>query len=87
METFLIRCYLWANETPWSKELTDQLLDDLAGFFAERGFRNDQEDGELRSLLVAGGAELPDSETWFEMLTSDPMVDTIVIPAPGDEED
>lgn len=87
METFLIRCYLWARETPWSKELTEQLLEDLATFLAEREFRNDHEDGDLRSLLVAGNTELPESEIWFETLTSDPTVDVIVIPAPGDEEE
>lgn len=86
METLLIRCYLWAREAPWSEELTDQLLEDLATFLAERGFHN-HEDGDLRSLLVAGNTELPDSETWFETLTSDPAVEVIVIPAypRGDE--
>jgi hypothetical protein len=85
VETFLIRCYLWARQTPWSQELTDQLLEDLAGFFAERGFRNDADDGELCSLLVAGNKELPESDVFFEELTSDPEVELIVIPATGDD--
>lgn len=83
METFLIRCYLWAREAPWSKESTEQLLEDLASFLAERGFHN-EEDGDLHSVLVAGNIELPESETWFEELTSDPGVEIIVIPAPGE---
>lgn len=83
METFLIRCYLWAREAPWSEELTEQLLEDLASFFAERGFRNDEDDGELYSLLVAGSTELPEYHAFFEELTSDSEVDIIVIPAKG----
>lgn len=39
-ETFLIRCYLWAPGAPWSEEVTERLLEDLASFFAERGFGN-----------------------------------------------
>ncbi len=87
METFLIRCYLWAREVPWSKELTEQLLEDLADFFAERGFRNDDEVGELYSLLVAGMTELPESDAFFDQLTSDPEVALIVIPATGQRDD
>lgn len=80
-EAFLIRCYLWASGAPWSEEVTERLLEDLADFFAERGFGTpDGADGELRSVIVAGAAEVPEAEEWVEELTSDPAASVIVIP-------
>ncbi|MGH2954446.1 MAG: hypothetical protein ACRDK9_10600 [Solirubrobacterales bacterium] len=83
-EAFLIRCYLWAPGAPWSEEVTERLLEDLASFFAEGGFGNlDDSDEELRSVIVAGTVEVPEAGEWVEQLMGDPATGVIVIPRSG----
>ena len=56
-----IRTYLWARDVPWSNEQTQALLDDLADFYAARGFANeDSNSAPVRCIIAAGNQEVPE---------------------------
>lgn len=63
-EALLIQTHLWAGEYGQSEEQVEALVNELATFFAERGFGN-SEDDSIRSIISVGTVELPDEVEEF----------------------